>query len=114
MPIRGLPNGPPSHPSTGWSRSPGMGGRDQSERLVAINRNRWSRLIGIGGRDRPVRAAPGLASREINLVAARNRQTYWTSTSPSSPASRGPVQRANPAGGGLSSNFEIRLSVDFV
>src|SRR5579872_3631375 len=38
----------PSPPSIGWSRSPGMSGRDQSERLVAINRT--------GGRDHPVRA----------------------------------------------------------
>src|SRR5450755_564441 len=53
------------------------------------------------------------AARSI-LWLRKNRQTYWTSTSPSSPASRGPVQRANPAGGGLSSNFKIRLSVDFV
>jgi hypothetical protein len=29
-----------------WSRSPGMGGRDQSERLVAINWNRWSQSAG--------------------------------------------------------------------
>src|SRR6185369_13220933 len=36
----------PSPPSTGWSQSPGMGGRDQSERLVAINRNSWSRSPG--------------------------------------------------------------------
>jgi hypothetical protein len=48
MPIRGSPNGAPSPPSTGWSRSPGTGGRDQWERLVAINRN--------PGRDHPVRA----------------------------------------------------------
>ena len=32
--------------STAWSRSPGTGGRDQSERLVAINRNSWSRSPG--------------------------------------------------------------------
>src|ERR1700726_2868883 len=36
----------PSHPSTAWSRSPGMGGRDQSEHLVAINRNQWSQSDG--------------------------------------------------------------------
>jgi hypothetical protein len=30
------------------------------------------------------------------------------------PGQQGPVQRANPAGGGLSRNFKIRLSVDFV
>src|SRR6185312_4931186 len=36
----------PSHPSTAWSRSPGMGGRDQVERMVAINRNRWSQSAG--------------------------------------------------------------------
>src|SRR5215471_8337405 len=35
------------------------------------------------------------AARSI-LWLRRNRQTYWTSTSPSAPASRGPVQRANP------------------
>jgi hypothetical protein len=35
-----------SHPSTGWSRSPGMGGRDQSERLVAINRKQRSQSAG--------------------------------------------------------------------
>src|SRR5580704_14836683 len=35
-----------SPPSTGWSRSPGTGGRDQSERLVAINRNNWSQSSG--------------------------------------------------------------------
>jgi hypothetical protein len=46
MPIRGSPNGAHHPPSTGWSRSPGMGGRDQSERLVAINRNRWSQSAG--------------------------------------------------------------------
>ena len=40
----------PSPPSTGWSRSPGMGGRDQSERLVAINRNSWSRSSGARSR----------------------------------------------------------------
>src|SRR5439155_22743586 len=48
------------------------------------------------------------------LWLRRNRQTYWTSTSPSASASRGPVQRANPCGGGLSSSFRIRLSVVFV
>src|ERR1700687_2096599 len=53
------------------------------------------------------------AARSI-LWLRRNRQTYWTSTSPSAPASRGPVQRANPSGGGLSSSFRIRLSVAFV
>ena len=41
------PSGDPAPPA-GWfhphparARSPGMGGCDQSERLVAINRNRW-------------------------------------------------------------------------
>src|SRR6516165_8177268 len=71
----------------------------------------------IGGFGRKVRVlalTPGLASRQVNLVAARNRQTYWTSTSPSASASRGPVQRANPSGGGLSNSFRIRLSVVFV
>src|SRR5260370_3724625 len=40
------------------------------------------------------------AARSI-LWVRRNRQTYWTSTSPSASASRGPVQRANPCGGRL-------------
>src|SRR6202022_3673249 len=53
------------------------------------------------------------ATRAI-LLLRRNRQTYWTSTSPTASASRGPVQRANPCGGGLSSSFRIRLSVAFV
>src|ERR1700739_4382914 len=53
------------------------------------------------------------ATRSI-LLLRRNRQTYWTSTSPSAPASRGPLQRANPSGGDLSSSFRIRLSVAFV
>src|ERR1700726_1256209 len=35
-----------SPPSTGWARAPGMGGRDQSEQLVAIDRNSWSRSPG--------------------------------------------------------------------
>src|SRR5258705_8835994 len=46
MPIRRSPNGAGYSPSTAWSRSPGMGGRNQSERLVAINRNRWSQSAG--------------------------------------------------------------------
>jgi ABC-type nitrate/sulfonate/bicarbonate transport system permease component len=33
-----------------------MGGRDPSERVVAISWNEWSRSIGIAGRDQPVRA----------------------------------------------------------
>src|SRR5437764_13044602 len=35
-----------SRPSTAWSRSPGTGGRDQSEQVVAINRNQWSQSAG--------------------------------------------------------------------
>jgi hypothetical protein len=35
-----------------------MGGRDPSERVVAINWNEWSRSIGIAGRDQPVCANP--------------------------------------------------------
>src|ERR1700694_485345 len=53
------------------------------------------------------------ATRSI-LVLRRKRQTYWTSTSPSASASRGPVQRANPSGGGLSRRLRIRLSVALV
>jgi hypothetical protein len=33
-----------------------MGGRDPSERVVAINWNEWSRSIGSAGRNHPVRA----------------------------------------------------------
>jgi len=50
------------------------------------------------------------AARSI-LLRRRNRQTYCTSTSPSSPADSGPVHRPNPAGGDLSSSFKIRLPV---
>src|SRR5262245_12515582 len=39
------------------------GGRDQSERLVAINRNAWSRSIGIGGRNHSMRARGKILSR---------------------------------------------------
>ena len=55
MPIRGSPNGA-RHPRPQVVRSPGIGGRDPSERLVVINWNDWSRSIGIAGRDHPVRA----------------------------------------------------------
>ena len=37
-------------PSTTWSQSTGMGGRNASERLVAINRNHWSQWTGLGTR----------------------------------------------------------------
>ena len=37
-----------SHPSTTWSQSTGMGGRNAPERLVAINRNHWSQWTGLG------------------------------------------------------------------
>src|SRR5450631_1450544 len=50
----------------------------------------------------------------VNLVAAQEPPDIWTSTSPSAPDSRGPVQRANPSGGGLSKSLRIRLSVAFV
>ena len=60
MPIRRSPNGALT-PSTAWSRSPGTGGRDQSERLVAINRNRWSRSPGA----RSVRLAHGQGDKFI-------------------------------------------------
>jgi len=43
MPIRGSPNG-----ATHTRPQPG---RDRSEQVVAINRNRWSQSIGTGGRD---------------------------------------------------------------
>jgi hypothetical protein len=59
MPIRRSPNGARhTPPQTGpdRSRSPGIAGRDQSERLVAIKWNQWSQSIGITGRNQPVRA----------------------------------------------------------
>src|SRR5215469_5889378 len=60
-----------------WSRSPGMGGRDPSERVFAINWNEWSRSIGIAGRDQPVRAgrcAARIASRRaLGLVTREHR-----------------------------------------
>jgi hypothetical protein len=44
MPIRRSPNG--AGHTRPQPRSPGMGGRDQSERPVAINWNRWSQSAG--------------------------------------------------------------------
>src|SRR6266852_5017042 len=61
-----------------------------------------------------LRSHQDLRTARSILWLRRNRQTYWTSTSPSASASRGPVQRAKPSGGGLSSSFRIRLSVAFV
>src|SRR6266446_492625 len=81
-----------------------------------LRRRRDIEADNIGGFGRKVRVvalAPGLASHQVNLVAAQEPPDYWTSTSPSASASRGPVQRANPCGGGLSSSFRIRLSVVF-
>jgi hypothetical protein len=40
----------PVAPVHRWSRSPGIGGRNPSERVVAINWNEWSRSIGSAGR----------------------------------------------------------------
>jgi hypothetical protein len=54
----------PGAPVHSWSRSPGMSGRDPSERVVAINWNEWSRSIGTPGRDQPV-----LAQRTPLIVA---------------------------------------------
>jgi len=56
MPIRRSPNSA-RHPRPQVARSPGIGGRDPSERLVVINWNDWSRSIGIAGRHQPVRAS---------------------------------------------------------
>src|SRR5215831_12884684 len=53
-------------------------------------------IRGFGRKVRVVALTPGLAAARSILWLRRNRQTYWTSTSPSAPASRGPVQRANP------------------
>src|SRR5246500_5679560 len=67
----------------------------------------------IGGFGRKVRVgalAPGLASREVNLVAAQKPPDILDVNIASASASRGPLQRANPSGGGLSSSFRIRLS----
>ena len=44
MPIRRSPNG--ARHVRPLSQSPGTGGRDQSERLVAISWNRWSQSPG--------------------------------------------------------------------
>ena len=63
----------PSRPSTAWSRSPGTGGRDQSERLVAIDRN--------GGRHHPVRAP--IRRCVLSVVARSSFQSFvWGCTEP--------------------------------
>jgi tripartite-type tricarboxylate transporter receptor subunit TctC len=69
---------------------------------------------GFGRKVRVVALAPGLASLKIDLVAAKESPDILNSTSPSACASSGPVQRANPSAGGLSSTPRIRLSVAFV
>jgi hypothetical protein len=46
-----------------------MGGRDQSERLVAINRNRWSQSAGA-----PTVLALGLGRRQRKDINARIAQ----------------------------------------
>jgi hypothetical protein len=58
---------------------------------------------------RVVAFAPGLASREVDLVAAQEPPNILNVN-----IAKFPGQRANPAGGGLSSNFRMRLSVDIV
>jgi hypothetical protein len=75
MPISGLPNGP-SHIRPQASRdSPGMGGRDQSMQVVAINRNLWSRSSGARtdvfvatGRKNTVRASRTHGSPLTNIA----------------------------------------------
>ena len=62
MLIRRSPERRPSPPSTGWSQSPVAGGRDQSERLVAINRNNWS---------------PSPGARTQMLLDLRSRPNRW-------------------------------------
>ena len=49
---------------------------------------RLGRKVGI------VAFAPAFARGQIDLLGAQNRQTYWTSTSLSAAAIKGPVQRA--------------------
>ena len=73
MPIRGSPNGA-RHPRPQVSRSPEIGGRDPSERLVVINWNDWSRSIGIAGRHQPVRAG-SLALRSFLPLPCSTRIT---------------------------------------
>jgi hypothetical protein len=62
MPIRRSPNG------AGYTRP--QPGRDRSEQVVAIDRNRWSQSIGISGRNQPVRATM-IIFLFGNLVQAR-------------------------------------------
>jgi hypothetical protein len=79
-----------SHPSTAWSRSPGMGGRDQSERPVAINWNRWSQSAGT----RSVRLAHGQGDRFI--IEAVGVKRLWRASMKSGATSpRGRIRRAN-------------------
>ena len=82
MPIRRSPNGAGYSPSTAWSRSPGLGGRNQSERLVAINRNRWSQSAG----------TPNLAQRQDARLAALSAATclarLWSARGETEPAQR--------------------------
>ncbi len=58
-----------------------------------------------------VALAPGLAPGRSIFCVRRKRQTCCSWTSPSSAAISGPVQRANPAGGGRSSTARMRWPV---
>ena len=63
MPIRGSPNGA--------SHTRPQPGRDRSEQVVAINRNRWSQSIGTGGRDQSECAIQRMSSCPLPYVGFR-------------------------------------------
>ena len=79
----------------------------QHDRLSPAGDVEADNIGGFGREVRVVALAPGLASHQVNLVAAQEPPDISDmSTSPSASASRGPVQRANPCGGGFSAARE--------
>src|ERR1700681_1796560 len=66
---------------------------------------------GFGRKVRVVALTSGLASREVNLVAAQEPPDILDVNIHQLLGPQAPVQRETPSGGGLSSSLRIRLSV---
>ena len=72
-------------------------------------------IRGFGRKVRVVALTPGLASREVNLVAAQEPPNILDVNIAQRAGQQGPGPACEPpSGGGLSSSFRIRLSVAFV
>lgn len=76
----------------------GLGGRGD---VVANN------IGGFGRKVRVIALAPGLTNHKVYLMVAQEPPDILHVNIAQRSASRGPVQRANPCGAGLSSSFSI-------